>query len=212
MDYLHQLIAQDNLQFFGLNETWLNNSISSSFLTSRSHLIIRQDRRDARGGGVALFYNSLFRSTIVASHLDFFTGVEFLLTESAFSQIESILHLIVYRPPNINKNCLIIVFNHLRPLVVECSRYIFCGDLNLDLANPANLAFVDELLTSHGLARISFGPTHFTSSSQSEIDVMAFGGNLDLLRHSASPVQFAGPQQRNIITFFIIIYSSNFDF
>ena len=85
------------------------------------------------------------------------------------------------------------MFNFLRPLDVECSRYVFCGDLNLDLANPGNLSFVDDLLASHGLTRIAFGPTHFTGSSHSEINIMAFGGSIDLIRHSASPVQFSGP-------------------
>ena len=31
VDYIHQLITQDNLHFFGLNETWLSNAITIHF-------------------------------------------------------------------------------------------------------------------------------------------------------------------------------------
>ena len=142
VDYLHQLILQDRLQFFGLSETWPTNIVANSFLTSRSHLIIRQDRAECRGGGVALYYNSAFHSNHLASHLDYCTGVEFILVESALSHLDTILHLIVYKPPHINKASLVNVFNYLRPLVSDAPRHIFCGDLNLDCQEPDKSAFI----------------------------------------------------------------------
>lgn len=87
LDYLQQLISQDNLLFFGLNETWLTNNISSSFLTTRSHLIMRQDRIEGRGSGVALYYNSLFSSNVIMSHLDYTTGIDSLLLNPHFLKL-----------------------------------------------------------------------------------------------------------------------------
>ena len=162
LDYLHKLIIQDNLQFFGLNETWLTENIANSFPSMRSHLIIRRDRLIGRGGGVALYFNSLFRSNIILSHHDYNIGIEFILTESYLTDIDTLVHLVMYRLPHINKNCLINVFDHIRPLIINCQRYVFCGDLNLNVSDHSNLTFLSNLLSEHGLKRIEFGPTHFT--------------------------------------------------
>lgn len=101
------------------------------------------------------------------------------MVESTLSSLDDLFHLIVYRPLLVNKNCLLSIFEYLRPLIVDCQRYIFSGDLNLNVSVPVNAQFILDLLSSHELSRIEFGL--FTSTSSTEIDIIAFGGALQLI-------------------------------
>ena len=86
------------LMFFAVTETWLNDRVSSDCLQIPGYNpIIRLDRHQRMGGGVAFFTAN---SLVVKRRLDLeLVAVEFLWIEFCIKHLD-ILCGVCYRPPD----------------------------------------------------------------------------------------------------------------
>ncbi len=156
-----------------ISETWLNSNYIDSFIVDSSHFcLLRNDRVNGVGGGVAVIYSKDIASKISEVSIDpilidCFNIVAFDLFYTKYSSCRFIL---VYLPPNYSKNFDILtkLINVLESLLSKREIYIF-GDFNFPNISWTNLSstshcssfhiFID-FLSKHNLTQTISTPTH----------------------------------------------------
>lgn len=158
-----------------LSETWLKSSISSGIVSVPGYTLFRNDRKILRenrteksGGGVAIFVRDDIKTKIIAKSPDK-PGIEFLFTE-IFLGKKKILIAVVYWPPHTGK-----LSELEEPLSLHANKYddvIIMGDFNCDLSYTLSTAtsnFIDTF-KSHNLQILDLNPTHHLNDSETWID------------------------------------------
>lgn len=161
-------MEMNNFDIFGLNETWLDDTISDLDISIPGYIVIRNDR-NRRGGGVCLY---------IRDHLKFETLIKPQNdVESIWAHVgeksDSFVVCCMYRPPGSSVeyyNAMIDELMHFR----KDHELLLLGDLNFDYK-------FDELLYSRpiyhieslfGLTQLVLSPTRVTPTSSTLIDVI----------------------------------------
>ena len=173
-DEIMWLTQSSNIDILCLTETWLNQNILSAELEFPGYTILRKDRINRTGGGVAIYIKNTLcykeRSDIVTDQ-----HIEMLWTEiTTTNKDQNILVSCIYRPPDAT----IAYFNHfidtLEKAHCEDKNMIIMGDLNINYEINESLhnnpIFMIEQLLS--LSQLIDEPTKVTNKSSSLIDII----------------------------------------
>ncbi|XP_075150566.1 uncharacterized protein LOC142224667 [Haematobia irritans] len=164
IDEFRYIFEQSNVDIICVSETWYKPSTTNNIITMHDYNVIRNDRSTI-GGGVAIYIKKSFSFNVVykSSPND---AVESLFIEIAINS-HKILVGCVYRPnKNISPEALVTT---LTEITVNYDEIIIAGDLNSNVLCDTRLT---ETFESIGLHTVNMTiPTHFTSSSQSLLDI-----------------------------------------
>ena len=129
---LHALLYFSSYDLIFITETWLNKNVSCSLLDPNSTFtVIRNDRNDARGGGVCALIRKCSSYRVLSINI----GVEFSDAEIlCFDLIVSDRFIVAYRPPSFD----VASTSYMRMLVKCLTKYssnkysnVLVGDFNL---------------------------------------------------------------------------------
>ena len=181
-DEISELVKENGFDVFAVTETWLNDRVPNDCLQIPGYNpIIRLDRHQRMGGGVAFFTGN---SVVVKRRLDLeLAAVEFLWIEFRIKHFD-ILCGVCYRPPDNDSVSLDNFFEYFQ-LVLDKIRQlpkqyfiVMLGDFNAhyDVANPSGNSEVGgklySFLESNNLAQLITEPTRVTSNSSTILDLV----------------------------------------
>ena len=181
-DEISELVKENGFDVFAVTETWLNDRVPNDCLQIPGYNpIIRLDRHQRMGGGVAFFTAN---SVVVKRRLDLeLAAVEFLWIEFRIKHFD-ILCGVCYRPPDNDSVSLDNFFEYFQ-LVLDKIRQlpkqyliVMLGDFNAhyDVANPSGNSEVGgklySFLESNNLAQLITEPTRVTSNSSTILDLV----------------------------------------
>ncbi|CAK1588724.1 unnamed protein product [Parnassius mnemosyne] len=143
-----------------ISETWFKPHLPSTSYPLSGFSLIRNDRVDRRGGGVAIYLRCDFSYKIVASSSPYYTAsAEFLFLEVCVKGAKLILG-VVYCPPSVD------YFSSLETILESLgskySHHIIMGDFNTDLLTPhsSRSSKLLHIVESVGLHILPLQATH----------------------------------------------------
>ena len=151
-------------------ETWLTSDLDNTF--NIPGFYSRNLYRDHYGGGIKLYLKDDIQSRLLSDFTFIDDLFEALSVELLFGGHKAVLTT-VYHPPTPSialNNAFIDSFTlHLRRFTQSNIPIIVAGDLNVNLLNPLNFAYVDSFITNMlglGLLPIITTPTKFNLSNR----------------------------------------------
>lgn len=156
---------------FWFAESWLKPRISNNLVKINGYYLLRNDRILSMGGGVAVYVNNLFKSTILSiSANESSNEPEYIIVKLTLPSNDSILLASVYRRP---KGILLNKFiNDFCKYYPNENNVIIMGDLNCDLRSTNFEAiYIRDIVDTLALKVQPSQPTHHTASSDTWIDL-----------------------------------------
>lgn len=145
-----------------MSETWYKKNINSNLLNIPNYKLIRHDRENKRGGGVAIYLREGINFKIVSkSHQN--TKTEYLFIEISSNDNKKLIFGVIYNPPP--NTSIDPLKREIEKLSTQYHDLIFTGDLNIDLLKTSAISNRwKDFITSLGLNIISKEPTNFNSN------------------------------------------------
>lgn len=168
IDEFRLLVENSSVDVICVSETWLKETTPNSIINLNGYQIFRADRT-TRGGGVAIYIKNNIKCKFISSSSNNPSNsnqVEYIFIElTSFGK--KLLLGCVYRPHrNIPTDTFL---SYLEELSLSYADAVIAGDFNSDLLTETT--FMDDLL-SFGIKPINCSvPTHFTSSSNTLLDL-----------------------------------------
>lgn len=175
-DEILQILQGGFLDVVGVSETWLKSYITNKMIHIPGYKIVRNDRKNIRGGGVALYISSPLHYKIIDKSPEN-ACIEYLLIEINLSHTK-VMAGVVYRPNGDITTSLNEVFSNYIP---KYEYIIVMGDFNLNQMNPLVSSDCNAFFNSFNLNILhNYKPTHFDvhNNSHSLIDFFIISSNL----------------------------------
>jgi hypothetical protein len=178
MSEMRIMFQNSGVDVIGVNETFLNDAISSDAVEIQGYVLLRNDRTvfgrpQTQGGGVGIYLKSGIKYRVLAKSKEI--GIEFLFAEIIINT-RKILIASIYRPPNSS-----IVYQLLSPcdyglqsledafseLIPIYNEVFLFGDFNINLLISSDPLFntFQELLIIFMLYNVSVVPTRSASGT-----------------------------------------------
>lgn len=179
--------------FIGISETWLHDSISDSEIELSDYSVHRHDRKNRRGGGVAIHVLENVKHTVRRDLEDDFEAIWIEM------QLNKVKYLIgcVYKAPDESLE----VFNYLDDVMRDATKnnleVIVIGDLNCDILNTSRQT--ERLLKFtivNQLEQLIKEPTRVTSTTSTLIDVLITSTLRLFKKAGAISISFQRPLSR----------------
>lgn len=142
LDCIKYTFEDSAIDVICISETWFHKDITDSHLNLRNYKLFRNDRKNKKGGGVAIYCKVNLNVNLLSKSDG--SEVEFLNVE-IYDNRTKIFISCVYNP---NRNCsLDTLFTSLSSCVIDFDHFVLCGDFNINILNRDNLAdkFVDNI-------------------------------------------------------------------
>lgn len=171
IDDVRGILADLELDFLGVSETWLSVDIPASQLKINGFDFYRVDRYD-RGGGVGFYVKHNYQANVLnIKEVD-----EMVEQIWATIKINSVVLGIgvIYRPPRFNAiQSLNILESSVSDIIPLCDELLVMGDLNINLLKQNNVtdAF-DSFLNTFNLSQVVREPTRCLAEASSLLDVV----------------------------------------
>lgn len=168
------LLGSHAPDIFGLNETFLNESVIDSCLNIPNYVFERKDRVGKKGGGVLLYISdqlSYERRIDLES-----TGVESIWIQVNTIYTRPYLLCFVYRPPNVLTSWYDLFSLQIENADITNLHYFILGDMNINYSIADNCTFKFScekwatIVSNYGLAQLIKSPTRVTKTSTRTID------------------------------------------
>ena len=169
---LSLFILKHSIKMFTVSETFMNDSIPSSFVNIPGYNFERKDRGSAEGGvGFFVKNNIVYRRRNDLQTQD----IKLLCLEIMSQNSKSIITCVLSRPPNsskhLSKSFLETFDKQLSNIIRENKEVIIVGDINFNYLDQSNGKH-KELLSLNGFVQVVNGPTRITPNSDTLIDVI----------------------------------------
>lgn len=156
MEFKQYLLSND-FDIFCISETWLNSTIPDNSVIIEGYNILRRDRSDSRGGGVAMY----IKKSIDYSPIPSSRNIEQIWVNINMKKIKFAIG-VLYRAPLSNvKNFLDVFESDVSGYLSSSDECICLGDFNFDFLKPDSFGtsqFVN-LIDSLNLTQIIEHPT-----------------------------------------------------
>lgn len=192
IDDIQSLIYENPFDIFTISESWLNSSILDSEVSLHGYTLVRQDRKNKRGGGTAIF----IRDGIPYTHRsDLSTGdIETCWAEINRSKCKKLFVCSVYRPPDFCPDKLINGLNDSLGKLPIDSEIIVMGDFNIDFLakNTDRVPYklkqkLQRFARSNNLEQLIHSPTRIHNQSSSAIDLILANNNHRIVDNGVIP-------------------------
>lgn len=158
------LVASHSPHVIGVTETWLHSDIYDCEVTPPGYNVLRVDRKEGRGGGVALFLRSDLQYSVLQSPPE----IETIWCKVHINKTNVIIG-VFYRPPKYTPNEITILNAFIQERGFGSSNLICMGDFNVPNISWASLSVTGdntnlsrellEFSLSLGLKQIVSDPT-----------------------------------------------------
>ena len=173
LQLLSLFILKHSIKMFAVSETFMNDSIPSSFVNIPGYNFEWKDRGSG-GAGVGFFVknNIVYRRRNDLQTQD----IKLLCLEIMSQNSKSIITCVLSRPPNsskhLSKSFLETFDKQLSNIIRENKEVIIVGDINFNYLDESNGKQFKELLSLNGFVQAVNGPTRITPNSETLIDVI----------------------------------------
>ena len=161
VDQLSVILNDENLDILFINESWLNENISTSEICIPGYSCFRYDRPAQRGGGVAVYIkdtvNAICRSDINERHPDI--EMIWLEVEVKSKECKTVLTGTIYRPPSSSFEYMNNVIDALDALSTEGLEMILLGDLNFNYLANSTKDSITMLERAYTMTQLIKSPT-----------------------------------------------------
>lgn len=155
-----------------VSETFLKPAIANLPYLIDGYNLIRHDRENKEGGGLAVYIRTVFRYKIITkSQAIYCMKPEFILLEISFGW--KLLLGAVYRPPKLG--FISEFFDSVANLLPMYNHVLLIGDFNVDLSSSrvyADKTQLLELVDSLNLSILPLDPTYHRLNSDTLLDLM----------------------------------------
>ena len=163
MDQFRLIVNQLAPDMVCITETWFNDTVQDIEVAINGYNLIRNDRSDKKGGGIAIYYNS---SRMNVNVIDYSTNFELLLVDVKHNMTKHFKLAVIYRPPGPECEFLELFDNFLVNYTDE--ELIITGDFNIDLMKE-NKKY-EKIFSAKYYKQLILEPTRVTKTSQTLID------------------------------------------
>lgn len=170
-DFRHEY-ANKGFNLIAITESWLNRDIDNNLLEIENYELVRNDRRDLRGGGIAAYIGKGLSFEIIL--MENYEFLESLWLKIKVSGEECLLG-IIYRKPNTNIQNFFEIFEETLINMYSHFESITCiGDFNIDVSrfNDRQVSQLITICETFNLRQIITEPTRITNNSSSIIDLI----------------------------------------
>lgn len=158
----------------GVSETWFPSEFDTSLYLIPGYNLVSNNRRDKRGGGVALYIPSVMDYQICHELTIMNDVLETIFVDVFIPGKRNVVLGVVYRPPQSNLNLFIDeVHNILSNPLLNNKTIFLMGDYNLNLLTCDGNSCIDDflnLLVSFSLMPLITKPTRVSENSSTLID------------------------------------------
>lgn len=164
-------MAVNSYHIIYISETWLKPTITDELVKLENYYLIRNDRRLAKGGGVACYIHTSLKTTILQlSPNTTFNEPEYIIFALNDGSHDGILFTSIYRrPKGLLLNAFINCFSNYYP---HFKNVLIAGDINCNHLNECFEAqYLRNFAKAHSLHLLGRLPTHHTATSESLLDV-----------------------------------------
>src|ERR1700712_4572600 len=169
-----------------IDESWLKPDIPDNILELPGYSLIRSDRYNKRGGGVAVYLrDNIFKYSVILTPQDqseqLWIQVEFLNSKFALC--------VFYRPQNFPMNTFLQELeNNLSNFASSHDFVIITGDFNEDYLTPNhNVTKLNKILQAFSLKQIVDKPTRYTQTSAKLLDYIICNEDIQVSNVYVSP-------------------------
>lgn len=154
-------------------ESWLDSTIEDAEICIQGYKTVRLDR-NRHGGGLVIYVNNLFTSSVLYSGSPDFEFLMLSLTSPRTTVINPDFYIaLFYRPPSSNISLLDTLFStlcNLNPSIFVNTCII--GDFNIDFLSPPQLLYnkLLSVMSSFNLSQVISEPTRVVNDCSSLID------------------------------------------
>ena len=133
-----EIICKTDFDVVAASETWLSKNTPTDRYTLNNFNIFRQDRKNKRGGGVALFCRDHYKAKIIK------TPCDKELPEMLWLEVKvgnkNVAVGVLYKPPKIPHSVFVNLYECLVGIYAKYEHTILLGDFNVNfLAQAPNL-------------------------------------------------------------------------
>ncbi|XP_046626168.1 uncharacterized protein LOC124307962 [Neodiprion virginianus] len=193
MAYLHEFrefFRANPYHMIGVVETWLNDATGDQHVELPGYTILRVDRQNKRGGGVAIHIKKELNFRLLSSSSGDGQVIipEYLIAEIWGPSQYKIMVAVVYRPPK--AGYMGMFEDDIAPRIVNYKFTCVLGDFNADLQTTNDKAVrLRDLFDTSGLSIVLLQPTNHSAQANTWIDVCAVGhlANLHAWGQSGQP-------------------------
>ena len=177
IDLLHANLAGLSSKFsvIAITETW-TTELNEQTVTLPGYDVMIKSRKDARGGGIGLLFDSSLNLNIKARPdlaCEDTTVMESMFVQLPQKNSKDIIIGVIYRPPNTDVNLFLSALAVILEVINSENRSCYlAGDFNIDLLNCKQhhgQSFLDQLFSFGFYPRID-RPTRITDTSATLID------------------------------------------
>lgn len=179
------LIEKTNFDVIAISESWLTRNTPKDRFELQGFNIIRNDRKNKRGGGVCLYVKEQYSYKKItlpnAPEMP-----EMLWVEVSIGHTKIAIGTL-YKPPKIPYLAFVQVYDSLLHIYSRYEHAILTGDFNINMLCPNSYeskALNDNVIEPFALTQLIQTPTRITESSKTLIDL--------LLVNNSKKVLFAG--------------------
>ena len=189
IDELKTYMALKPVDILAVNETRLDDSVSSSEMSIPGYCLERNDR-NRHGGGVALYIRDTVNYEFLLNH-DCHINLEWIAVKVIKPNAKPFIVGTWYRPPGCGieiLNAFVTLLHHLETHDLETN---IIGDFNYDIsANPQNHQTKNflELCNLYQYSQLIQVPTRVTASSSTLIDLFLTNNPCKFSHHGVSHI------------------------
>lgn len=190
IDEVRAIFDHSNVDLIGVSETWLKPNLDSFEVEIPGYILIRNDRVNKTGGGVALYIrDGLKANVLLTSPPDYSAKPEYLFVEITSISKEKLLLGICYRPP---RTGLLTEFeNALLHLMPNYTHVLVMGDFNINLLmTKPNYEYrhLTTMFESCSMTILPLDATHHTADSHTLLDLLVVSDPSEVICHGQLPI------------------------
>ena len=169
IDQIRTFVKKHNFDIFGVNETWLDQSISDIEIEIEGYNIIRKDR-NRNGGGVCVYIRHYYKYTCIAKAEN---QVESIWLECNFNNVKLAIGC-MYRPPDSDHEYYGSMIDEIMDTRNSYEDIVPIGDLNFNYTFDEQLSkcpihYIESLFDFKQLVQT---PTRETTKTSTLIDII----------------------------------------
>ena len=192
IDDVRSLIDKNPFDIFTVSESWLNSSIMDSEISLSGYTLVREDRKNKRGGGTAIYV----RDGIPYMHRPDLPirGNETCWVEINRVKCKKLFVSSVYRPPDLCPDLLMTGLNESLEKLPKNCELVVLGDFNIDVLAKSTDNFsyklkqkMQRFATSNHLEQLISSPTRIFEKSSTAIDLIFTNISHHIVDHGVIP-------------------------
>lgn len=179
-------LVYNKFDIIAVSETWLTADIPDDIITLNGYYLLRRDRGDRKGGGIAVYIKHYLKVKII-NNLQPHNSEQLWLSISLNNYTYAFG--ILYRPPKFPANQFLSELENSLGIISPKYDHLICtGDININCLDTSDnlVQTFDNILNCFGLKQIVEEPTRYSPTSCKIIDIICCSEDIKINNVSVS--------------------------